>query len=536
MKTQTPTQKPILTFWRVVFFAIMLAGAYATYVRFVRGLGASTNLSDRFPWGIWIGFDVLIGVGLAAGGFTVSAVVHVFHIKTYEPMARPAVLTAFLGYQLVSVALTFDVGQPWRIWHPMVMWNPHSVMFEVAWCVMLYTTVLAIEFSPVVLERLGWQRPLRLVRALCTPFVILGVLLSMMHQSSLGTVFLIMPGKLHGLWYTPWLPVFFFMTAVTAGLAMTIVESNLSRRAFGHHLDDSLLQGLSRAIAVALGAYALWKMEDLFVRGNLGLVFQFSQESVMFWGEMLLGVALPILLFAIPRLRRSRQGVFLGAILTVVGFMLNRLNVSVTGMVGASSAHYFPSWMELAVSAAMVAAGCAGFALAVKYLNVFSHGQAPSVEPLRQAVVPAPLVNGSGLVTLWSLLAVGAVLLLLAPPSRAQSGGQASALSPGNTVPAQPSAKPPSDLNLPEAFTFPRGEGSPGDVTFTHETHVPRVETDGDGAICAACHRSEFSIRQRGKAWIGEVTMERMRHGQLCGSCHNGTKAFALDDCTSCHQ
>ena len=147
--------------------------------------------------------------------------------------------------------------------------------------------------------------------------------------------------------------------------------------------------------------------------------------------------------------------------------------------------------------------------------------------------MPAPLVNGSGLVTLWSLVAVGAVLLLLAPPSRAQSGGQASALSPGNTVPAQPSAKPPSDLNLPEAFTFPRGEGSPGDVTFTHETHVPRVETDGDGAICAACHRSEFSIRQRGKAWIGEVTMERMRQGELCGRCHNGTKAFGLDDCTA---
>jgi c(7)-type cytochrome triheme protein len=252
----------------------------------------------------------------------------------------------------------------------------------------------------------------------------------------------------------------------------------------------------------------------------------------MFWGEMLLGVALPILLFVIPPLRRNRQSVFLGAILTVVGFMLNRLNVSVTGMAGASGAHYFPSWMELAVSAAMVAAGCAGFALAVKYLNVFSHGQAPSVEAIRQAVVPAPLVNGAGLATLWSLLAVGAVLLLLAPPSRAQSGGQASVPSSGNTVPA--SAKPSSDLNLPEAFIFPRSEGSPGDVTFTHETHVPRM--DGDGAICAACHRSEFSIRDHGKALHGDMTMERMRQGQLCGSCHNGTKAFALDDCTSCHQ
>jgi c(7)-type cytochrome triheme protein len=528
MKSQTPTQtqKPILTFWRAVFFAIMLAGAYATYMRFVRGLGASTNLSDRFPWGIWIGFDVLIGVGLAAGGFTVSAVVHVFHVKKYEPMARPAVLTAFLGYQLVSVALTFDVGQPWRIWHPLVMWNPHSVMFEVAWCVMLYTTVLAIEFSPMVFERLGWQRPLRMVRALYTPFVILGVLLSMMHQSSLGTVFLIMPGKLHGLWYTPWLPVFFFMTAIAAGLAMTIVESTLSRRAFGHHLDDGLLEGVSRAIALALGAYALWKMEDLFARGNLGLVFQYSRESVMFWGEMFLGVVLPILLFAIPRLRRSRQGLFMGAILTVVGFMLNRLNVSVTGMASASGTHYFPSWMELAVSAAMVAAGCAGFALAVKYLNVFSHGRGPRGESSRQPIVLVPLVNGSGLATLWSLLAIGAALLWAAPPSRAQSGGP--------PLMAQPVAKPSPDLSLPEAFTFPRGGDSPGDVTFTHETHVPRIE--GDGAVCAVCHQRGFSIRERGKALSGSVTMERMRQGQLCGSCHNGTKAFGLDDCSSCHR
>jgi c(7)-type cytochrome triheme protein len=532
MNTKAPTQTrtPVLTFWRAVFFAIMLAAAYATYMRFVRGLGASTNLSDRFPWGIWIGFDVLIGVGLAAGGFTVSAVVHVFHMKKYEPMARPAVLTALLGYQLVSVALTFDIGQPWRIWHPLVMWNPHSVMFEVAWCVMLYTTVLAIEFSPVVFERLGWQRPLRLVRALYTPFVIVGVLLSMMHQSSLGTVFLIMPGKLHGLWYTPWLPVFFFMTAVAAGLAMTIVESNLSRRAFGHHLDDRLLQGVARAIAIALGVYALGKLVDLFARGNLGLVFQFSHESVMFWGEMLLGVALPILLFLIPRLRRSRQGLFLGALLTVLGFMLNRLNVSVTGMAGASGAHYVPSWMELAVSAAMVAVGCAGFALAVKYLNVFAHGEAPPERLLGQSVVPAPLVNGSGLATLWSLLAVGAGLLLVAPPSRAQSAEQTSVRAPANTVPAKPS----SDLNLPEAFTFPRGGDSPGEVTFTHETHVPRIE--GEGALCAACHRSGFSLRERGKARSGTVTMDRMRQGQLCGSCHNGTKAFALDGCSSCHQ
>ncbi len=536
MKTQANSERtPVVTFWRVVFVAIMALGAYASYVRFARGLGPSTHLSDAFPWGVWIGFDVLVGVGLAAGGFVISAVVHVFGIKRCESMARPAVLTAFMGYLLVSAALTFDVGQPWRMWHPLVMWNPHSVMFEVAWCVMLYTGVLSIEFSPMLFERLGWQRPLRLVRALYTPFVILGVMLSMMHQSSLGTVFLIMPDKLYGLWYTPWLPVFFFMTAVAAGLAMTIVESNLSARAFGERLDERVLQGAARVIVVLLGVYGLWKVEDLYGRGNLGLVFRFSQESVMFWGEMGLGVFLPMLLFAIPRIRRNRHGLFLGAVLTVMGFVVNRLNVSVTGMMGASGAHYFPSWMELAVTAAMVAAGFAGFAFAVKHLNVFGHGHAQA-EPAKaeaelESATRQTTINGPGLATLWGLMAVGTVLMLVA--GRSTPAMARTLPAPAPAIAAAAAATTP-DLSLPDAFEFPMGDGSPGQVTFNHETHVPRIEDKS--YLCATCHESAFSLLRHGQAQVGPVTMERMKKGELCGACHNGKKAFAVDECTSCHQ
>ena len=142
-----------LTFWKLVFLALMAMAFYATIVRFTRGLGPSTNLNDQFPWGIWIGFDVLCGVMLAAGGFTLTAAVHIFNIKRLRPIVRPTVLTAFLGYGLVCVALMYDLGRPYRIWHPLVMRNPHSVMFEVAYCVMLYTTVLSLEFAPIVLER-----------------------------------------------------------------------------------------------------------------------------------------------------------------------------------------------------------------------------------------------------------------------------------------------------------------------------------------------------------------------------------------------
>src|SRR5512133_369744 len=224
---------PKVTFWRVVFVVVMLLGAYSTIIRFTQGLGATTNLSDAFPWGIWIGFDVLCGVMLAAGGFTLMAAVHIFNIKRLRPIVRPTVLTAFLGYILVSIALMFDLGRPYRIWHPLIMRNPHSVMFEVAYCVMLYTTVLSLEFAPIVLERFGWHKPLKIVRAILIPLVIGGVILSTLHQSSLGTLYLIMPEKLHPLWYTPLLPVFFFISAIAVRLAMTIFESSLSAKHFG---------------------------------------------------------------------------------------------------------------------------------------------------------------------------------------------------------------------------------------------------------------------------------------------------------------
>ncbi|HEY6946219.1 MAG TPA: NrfD/PsrC family molybdoenzyme membrane anchor subunit, partial [Candidatus Acidoferrum sp.] len=191
------------SFWQIVAGVLMISGVYAAYIRVTQGLGGATRLSDQFPWGLWIGFDILCGVGLAAGGFTLAATVHIFNIERYKPILRPAILTAFLGYLLVILALMFDLGLPYRIWHPLVMWNPHSVMFEVGWCVTLYTTVLALEFLPVVLEQFRWNRALKIMRAVLIPLVILGVILSTLHQSSLGSLYLIVPQKLYPLWYSP---------------------------------------------------------------------------------------------------------------------------------------------------------------------------------------------------------------------------------------------------------------------------------------------------------------------------------------------
>ena len=234
----------VMGFWRIVAVVVFIAGIWATVVRFSQGLGAATNLSDEFPWGIWIGFDLLVGVALAAGGFTITATVHIFNLERFRPITRSTVLTAFMGYLLVILALLFDLGRPDHIWHPLIMWNTHSALFEVAWCVMLYTAVLALEFSPMLLERLKLAKPARIIRGFSVPLVLIGVLLSTLHQSSLGTLFVIVPEKMFGLWYTPMLPILFFMSAIAAGLAMVIVESYLSARAFDRRLEQDLLQDL----------------------------------------------------------------------------------------------------------------------------------------------------------------------------------------------------------------------------------------------------------------------------------------------------
>jgi len=359
------------TFWKLVFLALIAAGFYATVVRFTQGLGQSTNLNDQFPWGIWVGFDVLCGVMLAAGGFTLTAAVHIFNIRRLDPIVRPTVLTAFLGYLLVSVALMFDLGRPYRIWHPLIMRNPHSVMFEVAYCVMLYTTVLSLEFAPVVLERFNLEKPLRIIRAALIPIVILGVILSTLHQSSLGTLYLIMPEKLHPFWYSPLLPVFFFISAIAVGLAMTIFESSMSARHFGCQLELPILKELGRVLVVVLAVYGILRFEDLLHRGVLRLTLAPSYEMWLFWLEMSLSLILPLILLSERRIRTSAGGLYVAAVLVVLGFITNRLNVSITGLESAAGMHYVPRWTEIAVTGAIIAAGFALFGTAVKYLPIF---------------------------------------------------------------------------------------------------------------------------------------------------------------------
>ena len=365
-----------LTFWQWVFAVLVAGGIYATFVRFYYGLGGSTHLSDSFPWGLWIGFDILCGVGLAAGGFTLASVVHIFNIERYKPILRPAILTAFLGYLLVIAALLIDLGRPYRIWHALVMWNPRSVMFEVAWCVMLYTTVLALEFAPAVFERLGWQVALRWVRAVSIPLVIAGVILSTLHQSSLGSLYLIVPHKLYPLWYSPLLPLFFFLSALCVGLAMTIFESWHSSRAFGRQLELPLLASMARVLTVLLATYLTMRFLDLYHRRALRLLLEPRTETYLFIVEILL-MLVPLVLLLRRRVRTNPASLYICAVMVVLGFVSHRLNVSVTGMERGSGVSYVPKWTEVVITLSLIALGFAIFHWAAKHLPVFPKEETP---------------------------------------------------------------------------------------------------------------------------------------------------------------
>jgi Ni/Fe-hydrogenase subunit HybB-like protein len=372
------TLTPAVTAAFAIAGLILAVGAYATIVRFFQGLGASTGLNDLAPWGIWIGFDVMTGVALAAGGFVIAATVHIFHREKYEPLLRPAILTAFLGYLLVILGLLFDLGQPWRIWHALIYWNPHSVLFEVAWCVMCYTTVLALEFAPTIFERLRMPGPRRILRLIQIPLIILGITLSTMHQSSLGSMFLIFPGKLSPLWYTGILPVLFFTSAIAVGLAMVTVESLLSARFMRRDAHMNLLESVARATAVVLFFYAAVKLVDVTVRRAWSALSPFDWTDAVWLLELGLTVLLPAVLLLLPKVRASQGKLLAVQWLVVIGVISNRVTLAVPSLVAANHGSYFPGWMEFAITLALLTGGVAAFAFAAKHLPVFGrHSEAP---------------------------------------------------------------------------------------------------------------------------------------------------------------
>ncbi|MBI5074686.1 MAG: polysulfide reductase NrfD [Nitrospirae bacterium] len=353
---------------------VMAAGGVVALYRMVFGLGAATNLNDIWPWGFWIGFDVLGGVAMAAGGFIIAGVVYILNWKKYKPIVRAAVLNAFFGYVLAATSIFFDIGQSFRIWHPMVMWQVNSIMFIVAIHVVLYTTTLAAESSPMIFEKLKMTGAYRFINGIMLPIVLFGVLLSTLHQSSLGAVYLIIPSKLSPLWYSSKLPYLFLVSAVLMGLSMVSFETILSARIFKHKPPIDILTGMARGSLIVAALYFVLKIWDLLSGPGIGAAFTGSFTANMYLLEMLIGVILPLILLAVKDFRTRLSSIFAINILVIVGILLNRLNVGIFGLAeyaGRFGVDYFPSLMEIILTAAMIAFAFVGFKFSVKYLNVF---------------------------------------------------------------------------------------------------------------------------------------------------------------------
>jgi Ni/Fe-hydrogenase subunit HybB-like protein len=373
-----PVKARFLTTGTKILLLLTGIGAAFYLYRLIFGIGAATNLDDQYPWGIWISIDVASGVALAAGGFTTAALAEIFHKEKYHVIVRPALLTAMLGYTFVVIGLLADLGRYYNVWHPMLpsMWQGNSVLFEVGMCVMIYLTVLYIEFVPIVVERfkgkVNWIKPFRwanrptewalrladvTLSRFIFVFIIAGVVLSCLHQSSLGTLMVLAKDKMHPLWWSPMSPLMFLLSAIAVGYPMVMVESISASRSFKLRPERDVLSSLARFTPILLAVYLAVKIVDLTLRGAWPYAFEGSARSFMWWLEILGGVVAPMILTSMPKIRRNMNHLFIAALMVVLGVVLNRLNVLLVAYEPLyPTKTYFPSFMEIGVTIGLASA------------------------------------------------------------------------------------------------------------------------------------------------------------------------------------
>ncbi|HKK32889.1 MAG TPA: Ni/Fe-hydrogenase cytochrome b subunit [Desulfomicrobiaceae bacterium] len=371
-------KRKLYTPFNIASGIILIIGAVLTVLRFTGGLSMVTNLDDNNPWGLWIGFDLLCGVALAAGGYVTSSAVYIFGMKKYHSAVRPAILTGFLGYSFVVFALMYDLGRPYRLPYPFVVQaGPTSFLFEVGLCVALYLTVLFIEFSPAAWEFMGWKKIRKIAHSLTIPLTIFGVVLSTLHQSSLGGLYLIAPSKLHPLWYSAYLPLFFFVSSIVAGLSMVMFEGSLAHKYYHDKMDRTHLNeasevvlGFGKAAALVLSGYFVMKVIGIAVDNNWHYLA--TGWGAWFLVELIGFVALPALAFAIGVREKNRKLIQRTAAWAVLGIVVNRLNVSLIAFNWQLPAadRYFPSWMEIMTSLFIVTLGVTVYRLIVTFLPI----------------------------------------------------------------------------------------------------------------------------------------------------------------------
>ncbi len=569
-----------------VLWTLALVGLVAGVFRMWFGLGATTNMSDAVPWGLWKVFNMVAGVALSTSGFTIGFLVYVLRLEQFRKYVKPAILLAFLGYGCSMLALLFDIGLPHRFWHPMFMWNEHSFLFEVFWCVLLYFTITLIELSPSVLEQTRAHRVGRWLHRFAFGVVIVGISLSSLHHSSLGSLFLVSPVRLHELWYTSWLPLLFIVSAMGAGMMVLILVRILYARLYdpepvfgaaasgingivcqipGISVDSggvpargpemARLSKLALIAASLLGATLALKVIDLARRGAWTAVGHGQWESWLFGVELLVGLVLPIVLVAIPRTRRSPYGLGVASVSAAAGLAINRLNVGIFGYLRDAGSFYIPSLTEWALSIGVVAAAGLAFLFFVENVSIFDQERVVAGQPGESLtalferwshVWYAALMSGVHRVTLIAVLVIPLAWVMLYPPYSDDDVP---------TVPVQAA----TGLDINRATLLLDGDREGVDVTFAHLDHQNRLGKDSACHLChhvstpmdrstpcSRCHRDMLSatpIFDHAHHEQAVVEKERLTSwhatNRTCGYCHPADQAKTSDNaknCFECHK
>ncbi len=350
-----------LTPFNIISIPIILLGLVLIVIRFWKGLGAITNLTQEVPWGLWIGFDVVTGVAFAGGAYVVTFMVYILNMKKYHPIVRVTVLNGFLAYAFYTGALLLDLGRPWHVINPVIgySYGTSSVLFLVAWHFILYMLAELIEFSPAIAEWLGSRRAQRILSGMTVAAVIFGITLSTLHQSGLGALYLMAKEKIHPLWYSEFIPILFLVSSIFAGLSMVIFEGLISHKVFAdqivdkkHNSQNGIIHGLSKICAVAMFVYFCLQFLVFVHTKRWGLLN--TPMGYWFLVEMIGFVFIPMVMFFYSYRTSNIFMIRFAAILTMIGVVLNRLNVTVIGFRWDAAVHYVPSWMEIAVTLAVI--------------------------------------------------------------------------------------------------------------------------------------------------------------------------------------
>ena len=377
-----------LTWWDKTLLAMMAMATVITVVRYAFGIGSVANINNAYPWGWWVGYGIMTMIAVGGVGFTITGLVEVLGVHRYHPFLRPAVLMALLCYTSAIVMLMVELGRPWKVWMVLVSWAPTSALYEVGWCAFLYLSVLALEFVQVPVEQLGWGRALRILRAIYIPIMLLGVTLSHLHQSSLGTLMTLIPHKVNVLWWSDLLPVIFLISAMMAGPAMAILEHLAAARWLGFTPRMDLLAGLARIEAWLVALVLMVQVGDLFYRGGSNAMLSGTWFALSFWVEIVVGLLLPLILLILPEVRESRGGLATACSLVLAGVLLHRLNVAVIGLRARHWETYTPSLGEIGITLGITAGAVFVFGVLARILPIHEElslrtGPRPAAQPAR---------------------------------------------------------------------------------------------------------------------------------------------------------